>query len=434
MKRLKVFFSRLCFALVLLSVAFGGASVAATTNLPTQVDVGDYGSWATDNNQALIVGNLQGDISALQDAFNRNQMVADYVPIEAKIGLAFMNAMSWVGQVLDNSLVRFVKVFLIVGFMFWIMLEAYAMMTKGDGNIKKLAEDIVKKGGLIAIWILVLDIGPAKLFLYVMGPILTVGTAFSDLILNAVAGVAGTTLPDTCSAIREYAAANARPDMLIDGAMAANIMCVPTRLSGFFYTAISAGFSWMWTGVGTSVFTFFVGALFVVLFAVNMWKFALMALGVIADLFIGILMLPFTAISETLGKTSYKGIAGNIFNGFLGLFNTESLSAQIQRFVNATIYFVSLSIVIAICMALLSGTITPDLATNTPSLENDGYLVTVLTGCLVFYLASTAEKLAKQLGGSIDSSMGEKMGKDAVNWTKAGYKSVAGWVKALRGK
>ncbi|MGN0916706.1 MAG: hypothetical protein ACI4NZ_00655, partial [Candidatus Enterousia sp.] len=240
--------------------------------------------------------------------------------------------------------------------------------------------------------------------------------------------------PDTCAAIRDYAAANARPDMLIDDAMAANIMCLPTRLSGFFYTAISAGFSWMWTGIGTSAFTFFVGALFVVLFAVNMWKFALMALGVIADLFMGILMLPFTAISETLGKTSYKGIAGSVFNGFLGLFKAESLSNQIQRFVNAAIYFVSLSIVISICVALLSGTVTADMTTQTPSLENEGYLVTVLTGCLVWYLASISDKLAKQLGGSIDGSMGEQFGKDAVNWTKAGYKNVSSWIKAIRKK
>lgn len=433
MKRLKSILANLCMVTMFLTAPVYDA-YSVTTNLPDQADVGDYGSWATDNNRDLLIDDLQHDMSIIQDAFNQNQMVADYVPIEAKVGLAFMNAMSWVGNILDNSLVRFVKVFLIIGFMFWIVLEAYAMMTKGDGNIKKLAEDIVKKGGLIAIWIIVLSFGPAKIFLYVMGPVLTVGTVFADLILNAVTGVAGVSLPDTCAAIQNYAAANARPDMLIDGSMAANIMCLPTRLSGFFYTAISAGFSWMWTGIGTSAFTFFVGALFVVLFAVNMWKFALMALGVIADLFMGILMLPFTAISETLGKTSYKGIAGNIFNGFLGLFKAESLSNQIQRFVNAAIYFVSLSIVISICVALLSGTVSADMATETPSLENDGYLVTVLTGCLVYYLASISDKLAKQLGGSIDGSMGEKMGKDAVNLTKSGYKGAKGWIKAIRKK
>ncbi len=410
-------------------------ATAVTSNVPTiQGDIGNYGTFATDNNRDLIIDNLSHDMAAIQVSFDQTQMVADYVPIEAKIGLAFMNAMSWVGDVLDNSLVRFVKVFLIIGFLFWIMLETYAMMTKGDGKIRKLAEDIVKKGGLIVIWIIVLDIGPAKLFMYVMGPVLAVGTAFADLILNAVSSVVGTSLPDTCAAIREYAVANARPDMLIDGQMAANIMCLPTRLSGFFYTAISAGFNWMWTGIGTSAFTFFVGALFVVLFVVNMWKFALMALGVIADLFMGILMLPFTAIKETLGKTSYKGIAGNIFNGFLGLFNAESLSSQIQRFVNAAIYFVSLSIVISLCVALLSGTITPDMATNAPSLENEGYLATILTGCLVWYLASISDKLAKQLGGSVDGAMGQKFGTDVVGWTKAGYKNTKGWIKAIRKK
>lgn len=433
MKRLKSILRKFFVVMVLLSTGTSGA-YCATSNLPVQSDIGDNGAWATTHNRELLIDDLQHDMSMIQDAFNQNQMVADYVPIEAKVGLAFMNGMSWVGRVLDGSLVRFVKIFMIIAFLFWVMSETYVMMTKGDGKVRKLAEDIIKKGGLIVIWIMVLDMGPARIFLTVMKPVLTVGTVFADLILNAVTGLVGVSLPDTCSAIQNYAATNVRPDMLIDGAMAADIMCLPTRLSGFFYTAISAGFHWMWNGIGTSAFTFFVGALFVVLFAVNMWKFALMALGVIADLFMGIFMLPFTAIAETLGKTSYKGIAGQIFNGFLGLFKTESLSAQIQRFINASIYFVSLSIVISICVALLSGVVTADMTAQAPTLENEGYIVTILTGCLVFYLASISDKLAKQLGGSIESSMGEKIGTDAVNWTKAGYKTVSDWVKAFKKK
>lgn len=433
MNLFKRILSRIGICVIALTLASGAGAVSA--NLPNGGTIGDEGTWATPANQELINNSMRDDIDFFRTGFNQNQMVADYVPVEAKVGLAFMNAMSWVSEILDRSLVRFVIIFMIIGYAFWIMLEAYAMMIKGDGNVKKLAEEIVKKGGLIAIWIIVLNFGAAKIFLYVMGPVLAVGTTIADFILNAITSVAGIGLPDTCSAIREYAATNTSPNMLIDANMAANVMCLPTRLSGFFYTAISAGFQWMWHGIGHSFFEFLAGAIFVVLFTVNMWKFALMALGVIADLFMAILMLPFTALTETLGKqTSYKGIAGDVFKGFMGLFSAETLSKQIERFINAAIYFVSLSIVIAICVALLSGTITTDLSGRDPSLENAGYLTTLLTGCLVWYLSGISDKLAGQIGGSINSAMGEKMGKDAVNWTKAGYKSVTGWVKAIRKK
>ena len=49
-----------------------------------------------------------------------------------------------------------------------------------------------------------------------------------------------------------------------------------------------------------------------------------MALNVVADLFLTVLMLPFTAIAETTSKTKYKGIVGDIFNTFMGLFATEA--------------------------------------------------------------------------------------------------------------
>ena len=93
MKRLKSILARLCIVTVFFTAGIDGA-FCATTNLPDQGDVGDYGSWATPNNRDLLIDDLQHDMSMIQDAFNQNQMVADYVPIEAKIGLAFMNAMS----------------------------------------------------------------------------------------------------------------------------------------------------------------------------------------------------------------------------------------------------------------------------------------------------------------------------------------------------
>ena len=218
--------------------------------------------------------------------------------------------------------------------------------------------------------------------------------------------------------------------MPIDADAVANLMCVPTRLSGFFATAIAAGWQWVITGIGTSAFTVLVGVAFICIFVYIGFKFALMALGVIVDLFLGILMLPFTAIAETLGKTSYKGIAGDIFNGFLGLFNPESLSVQIQRFIQAAIYFVALSVIIALCAALLSGTITTDMSTQIPTLENNGFIVPLLTGCLVAYLANHGGKIAEQWGGKVNAAFGTDLGANV----KKMLGSVGGLIKKLRKK
>ena len=412
---LKKIFSKIMIcalgALLLMPGAMAAGNVPGATG-----DIGDYGVWATDHNKEAFTSELTKDINFFQSEF-QNQLVADYVPVEAKIGLAFMNAMTLIGRILDSSLVRFATIFIAVAFLFWMGFEAYQMII-GAAEVKKSIEGIVKKGFTIAIWVFVIQYGAAQTFMLVAGPIITVGTYMSDLILNAVTTTAGASLPDTCGAIRDYAATHMATDTIIDAGAAADIMCVPTRLSGFFYTAVAAGWKWMLAGIGHSMFTFLIGVVFIVIFLINIWKFALMALGVIADLFLAIFMLPFTAIAETVGKTSYKGIAGTIFNGFLGLFKTESLTAQINRFINAAIYFVSLSIVVAVCAAILSGVVDTNLAASVPSIDNDGFMITLIIGCLVAYLADKALQLAKDLGGSVDDSLGQQFGKDITKLAK----------------
>lgn len=408
-------------------VAFGAAS-----NLPMS-EIGDYGNWMTPENMDAFNTDIAGDMTEFQSEFQTKQLLPDYVPIEAKVGLALMNGLSLVADVLDSSLVRFAVIFMIIAYIFWIMFEAYNMMTRGSSAME-LGVNLVKKGAVVAIWIIILNFGPAQIFTWVMGPIISVATYMSDLILGAVANSAGADLPDTCAAIHAYTAANISENMILDANAAANMLCVPTRLSGFFATAVAAGWKWMIAGIGTSAFTTLVGAAFIVIFIYNGFKFALMGLGVIVDLFLGVFMLPFTAIAETINKTSYKGIVGDIFNGFLGLFKPESLQRQIERFINAAIYFVSLSIVIALCAALLSGTIDANLAATVPTLENSGFIITLLTGALVAYLANKADSIAKDLGGSINDSFGKQFGGDV----KKLWNNVSGWgksvIKTVRGK
>ena len=369
-------------------------------------DIGDHGSWATEGNRELFVNTVTQDLEGLRPPV---QLVDNYVPIEAKIGLAFMNAMAHISVILDNSLVRFIIIFIFIMFALWIMFETYKMMTDGKGQIQDLWINIVKKGLTIAIWVVLLRFGIVQVFMWIMGPIISVGTIVSDFILNTVANTAGVQLPDTCAAIHTYVQSNIADNAIADATSLANLLCVPTRMSGVAYTAIAAGWDWMVSGIGTSLFTFVAGAAFIVLFLMVAWKFAFLALGVIADLFLGVMMLPFTAVKECLGTTEYKGIPGQIFNRFLTLFGAQSLDEQINRFVGAALYFVSLSIVIAFCFALMAGTFSTDFTASRPSLQNDGFWISVLTVALVWWFASRATNIAKDLGGTIDASIGDKV-------------------------
>lgn len=427
MMLIRKFLSKCLIAIFAICLALPASGAESSLAMP---DIGDFGMWATENNRQLLVGQVTNDLEQFQGNYT-TQLVDEYVPIEAKVGLAFMNAMSYLADILDSSLVRFAIIFILIAYAFWIMAEAYQMMTK-TSDVKKLTSSIVKKGVMIAIWLVILGAGPAQVFMWIMGPVISVGAYVSDLILGAVTQTVGVNLPDTCAAIRDYAIANVSSNSIIDGAAAADMMCVPTRMSGFCYTAIAAGFKWMLAGLGTSFFTFIVGIVFVVLFIIIAWRFAFMALGVIADLFLTVFMLPFTAIAETIGQTSYSGIAGGIFNGFLALFNAEKLDKQITRFINAALYFVSLAIVVAFCTALLSGTVSTNLASDIPTIENQGFWITLLTAALVWWFADKAKDIAKKLGGEINDSVGSQVKKDVETVARSTYKKLQDLYKAIK--
>ena len=277
-----------------------------------------------------------------------------------------------------------------------------------------------------------LAIGPARTFMMVMSPIMQLATYISDLILNAVISVTGTEIPDTCNAIRQYAATNISANNLLNPTAAADIMCVPTRLSGFCYTAIAVGWKWMMTGIGSSAFTFLCGVAFVGGFLFLAWKFAFIAFGVIADLFLGVIMLPFTAIAETIGKTSYKGIAGDIFNGFMGLFSAESLQAQIGRFINAALHFVVLAIVIAVASGLLLGLVDLNASGALPQFQETGFWISILVAALTWYLASNAVKFANDFGGTINHSWGTTVKNDVETLWKKTKGTAKDWWKIIK--
>lgn len=407
-------------------VSFCTPVFAAQTNLVTG-DIGNFGVWTTEHNREQLVSDITNDMTGFESGFER-EYVDTGVPLTAKLGIVFIRALSYVAGVLDNSLVRFVNIFLVVAFLFWVMFESYKLITDDKTKTMPTVENIVRKGLILAIWLILLGGGLQEFFGMIMGPIIAFGSYVSNIILNSVTAAGGFVLSDNCAAIHAYALAH----MPTNADVAANIMCVPGRLAGFYYGAIKFGWSLVVSGIGVSTFSVLFGLVLTIMFIYAAYKFVFIMFGVIADLFLVIIMLPFTAIAETVNKTSYTGIAGDIYNGFLGLFSSSNLSSQIKKFVDATIYFISFSIMIAIGGALLSGAVSLNGSTHAVTIINGDVVTLLLTGALVAYIASHAEEFAKSIGGGIEYALGTDLQKDLKTLYNDTKKKATEFIKALK--
>ena len=394
-------------------------------------DIGEYGTWTTDHNREELLENIQNDLDGFENEYG-HEYVETGVPIEARLGIVFVRGLSYVAGILDNSLVRFVNIFLIIAFIFWVMLYGYQLIKDDKTKPMDAFQDIAKKGVTLAIWLILLTGGIQWLFGMIMGPIFGFSSYVSNLILNATTESGGYVLADNCAAIHTYAASHLGNNSIFTPDFTANIMCVPARLSGFYYGAIKFGWGLVLSGLGTSTFTLLVGLILVCLFIYTAYKFLFVAFGVIADLFLVVIMLPFTAIAETINKTNYKGIAGDIYNGFLGLFKSESLSSQIKKFVDAAIYFISLSIIIAIAGALLASAVQLNTETHLITILNGDVVTLLLTGALVAYIAAHTDEFAKAIGGAIDYAIGSDLQKDLKTVYNDTKKKAEAFIKALK--
>lgn len=429
-KIIKRFLSIICITFVI--TIFATPTIADSTGNIVTGDIGDFGTWTTEHNQNELLNNVKNDLNAFESEYGHEYVEAG-VPIEARLGIVFVRALSYVSQILDSSLVRFVNIFLVIAFIFWVMLYAYQMITDG-GKTKPMDafQEIAKKGAILAIWLILLGGGIQWFFGAIMGPIFGFSSYVSNLILNATTESGGYALADNCAAIHTYATTHLGNNQIFTPEFAANIMCVPARLSGFYYGAIKFGWNLVVSGLGVSTFTLLVGLILVCLFIYTAFKFMFVAFGVVADLFLVIIMLPFTAIAETVNKTSYKGIAGDVYNGFLGLFKSSNLSSQIKKFVDASIYFISLSIIIAIAGALLASAVQLNSDTHLITVLNGDVVTLLLTGALVAYLAAHADEFAKTIGGAIDYAIGSDLQKDLKTVYNDTKKKAEAFIKALK--
>ena len=391
-------------------------------------DISPEGSWATEHNRELVTSRITEELNKFGPT--ATTVSNSYVPIEAKLGLAFMGGLSRVGTALERPLVNFLTLFILIAYAFWVAFEAYNLIiAKTETN--KVVKDIVIKGIFVAAWLLVMNHGLAKSFADIIMPLVSIGTFLSNTIWESIVNSAGFTLTDTCEAIKNYAntPTNLPADLQISSDAAAELLCIPTQMTTFFTSIIGIGWKWVVMGVGMSLFGVLTGLYVTYLALKNIWKYLFMALSVIADLFISLLLLPFTAVAETTAKTNYKGVAGDIFNSFLGIFKAENLETQITRIIKASLYFVCLALATGIALSLLTFVINPQTGELLHIATFDGFnggIILILTLLLVSYLADKAQELSDKWGAKIDDSLGQQTKKDAEklwkitkdNWKK----------------
>ena len=383
----------------------------------------------TPANFNLMTGRLASDINDLGRSLTESnftpdgQIVPDFIPTEAKVGRFFIAALSHVARAVYANLLPFLNAFIITLFAFWVLMETWQMM-KDKNDVWDLSLRITKKIVVITIWLWILNNNPAELFMFLLAPVIVVGSGLSELILGGTARIIGTNLPDTCAAIHAWIGDDA--SLLIGGGYAADLLCMTTRVAGFFYTAVAAGFGGMAQGLGSSALTFMLGLIFVILFIYNIWKFALTALGVIVDLFFVLLFLPFTAVKECFanaGDTKYNGVFRPLWDELIGLVKGVSFADQAKKFINAIVYFVILSVMAAISIALLAGTNISD---------QRNFMSVLIIGCIVAYLIGTkTDELVKKFGAAVDGSVGDALGeliktttKNITDWGKKAVESL----------
>ena len=108
------------------------------------------------------------------------------------------------------------------------------------------------------------------------------------------------------------------------------------------------------------------------------------------------------------------------------------LDVQIKKFIAAAVYYVSLSAVIGICAALLSGIFNANLFGIEPTVDASGFIIIILVLRLVLYLATKTDEIAKKWSDQIQGEFGDKVKKDVSGLWNRGVTTVKDWRKVIK--
>ena len=102
-------------------------------------DIGDFGRWATEENRNLVTSRIVDELQNFGPT--ATNVTHAYVPVEAKVGLAFIGGMTQIATALDKTLGQFAIMFMLIAYAFWVAFEAYNLIgTAGDA--KKTIENV----------------------------------------------------------------------------------------------------------------------------------------------------------------------------------------------------------------------------------------------------------------------------------------------------
>ncbi|MDR0319556.1 MAG: hypothetical protein LBH81_02340 [Rickettsiales bacterium] len=336
------------------------------------------------------------------------------VPLDIRAGLLVVEGLSTVAMLIYKNLIDVIIWLLFIFFAFWWGLEAWSVVY-AKSKISDTVKKAVKKGIIITVAVFVLKSNPAEWFMILMSAVARVGNYAADLFLTEATGMG---ISQSCAAVHAMVVAGGNSFGFLGPENVASVLCMTGRITEFFWTALSQSFALIGTGIGTNVALAVLGVAGVALFLWCAVKFTIMTLGVVVDMTLMLMFLPFVAFKESFkdGWSKDAPFASAIFERIANSFGGGDISGQIKKLVQVLIYIIAVALISSICYLLMKGILA----------ENGNSMVyTLLGGALCAYLISQTDKIATQMGGAVDKEWTGKI-QENVNSLAAAAKKYGG--------
>lgn len=344
------------------------------------------------------------------------------LPLDIRAALTITEGLGTTSEIIYGNLLGVIISLLWIFFAFWFGLQAWGIM-RGDLQIRDASEKIVKKMLLVIVAVFILESNPAEWFMLIFGGIASIGQYAGDLFLSSATG---TGMATSCGEIYNMIADADINFGFLGAENTASVICMTGRITEFFYAAIMTSFDLATANAGVDLLGLLLGVVGVVLFGYCIFKFAFITLGIIVDIMLMLMFLPFVAFTECF-KSGWndKELAGRIMSKIANAFGDEDLSKQIQTFIQAIIYIVAVSLVASLCFLMISGIVA----------NGDPNMIVMLTGgTLCAYMIYKTEKIAEDLGGKINDEWPKELRKNFDAAAKAMGKNIGNLTKMIRKK
>lgn len=394
---------------------------ASTTTETRQTEITRITTEISEENATpLTPGEMtQKKINYIQSDSNQDQLPnvnymneTTYIPIEIRLANIIIDGIGYINEMLFPFFSNLISTLLIILLAFWLSSEAYNMINTGKTSIEN-GVTIVKKIILVIIWTAVILANPAQVFMFIMGPIIQMGGNITDFIINALTNIP---IDQTCDSIKAMAMNNTDTSILnyplLNPETKGDLLCLTGRISKLYTQFITLGFQWMGRGLFMQPVSFLVGLSLVIFFVYIGFKFTLESLGIILDLILGLMILPFCAIGACFGGgLSYKGlesIPNQLFTMITSIFGKGDYKGLITKIIKAILYFWILSVVVGICYEMMSYTLDSQSGifdvNYAPGKNGLGIMSIILSAAITAYLIKKAPGYAEKMGGAINTA------------------------------